>query len=117
MIRSVKSLNVNTLVFELEEFISQYEIDIIDKAIEAKLNNFNKVNLMLFINIEGENLASFIEESLLGIKYWNKINKIAYISDKKNWKALVAIDNFFTKFKEKYFELENIAKAWNWINL
>ena len=116
MINQIKSLNSNTLVYELEEFISQYEIDIIDKGIAARLKDFDKINLMLYINVEGENVASFIKEFQVGLKYWNKINKIAYIGDHKHWKALIEIDNFFTKFKEKYFELDNIAKAWNWIN-
>ena len=116
MIKEIKSLHTNTLVYELEEFISQYEINIIDKGIAAKLKGFDKVNLMLYVNVKGENTASFIKEFQLGIKYWNKIGKIAYIGDKKNWKTLIAIDNFFTKFKEKYFELDDIAKAWDWIN-
>jgi alkyl hydroperoxide reductase subunit AhpF len=68
MIKEIKSLHVNTLVYELEEFISQYEIDIIDKGISETLENFDKVNLMLYVNIEGENLASFIKEFQVGIK-------------------------------------------------
>ncbi|HHC79633.1 MAG TPA: STAS/SEC14 domain-containing protein [Flavobacteriia bacterium] len=116
MIKEVKSLHTNTLVYELEEFISQYELDIIDKGIETVLKDFDTVNLMLYINVEGENLASFIKAFQLGIKYWDKINKIAYIGDKKKWKTLIAIDNIFTKFKEKYFDIDEIAKAWDWIN-
>ena len=116
MIRKVKSLHSNTLVYELEEFISQYEIAIIDKDIETILQEFNKVNLMLYINVAGENLGSFIKEFQVGIKYWNKINKIAYIGDHKKWATLVFIDNFFTKFKERYFEVDDIANAWDWIN-
>jgi len=116
MIKQISSLHSNTLVYELEEYISQYEIEIIDKGIETILKDFDKVNLMLYINVKGENLASFIKEFQLGIKYWNKIGKIAYIGEKRKWKTLIAIDNFFTKFKEKYFELDDIAKAWDWIN-
>ncbi len=116
MIRKVKSPHINTLVYELEEFIGQYEIKVIDKDIENKLQDFNKVNLMLYIDVKGENLGSFIKEFQVGIKYWNKINKIAYIGDHKKWAPLVAIDNFFTKFKERYFELDNIANALDWLS-
>jgi len=116
MIQRIKSPYPHILIYDLEEFISQYEIEIIDKDIEQVLKNFNKVSLMIYVNIKGENIASMIKEFQLGIKYWNKIHKIAYIGEHKNWKTLVAIDDFFTKFKEKYFELDETAKAWDWLN-
>ncbi len=52
----------------------------------------------------------------MGIKYWNKINKIAYIDDNKKWGSLIVLDDIFTKFKEKYFELDQIDKAWEWLS-
>lgn len=116
MINQIKSLHTDTLVYELEDFISEYEIEIIDKGIGELLKKFDSVNLMLYIHVKGENVGSFIKEFQVGMKYWSKINKIAYIGDNKNWNTLVAIDNFFTKFKEKYFDIEDISEAWDWIN-
>ena len=80
------------------------------------MKDFDKVNLMIDVHIESENLPSFFKELQVGIKYWNKINKIAYIGESKLWKTLVEIDNIFTKFKEKYFGLDDLENAWNWIN-
>lgn len=100
----------------MDDFISQFEIEIIEKGIHETLLNYPKVNLMINVNVEGENLGSFIKEFKVGIKYWSKIDKIAYIGDKKkHWKFLVEIDNLFTKFKEKYFDIDEITKAWDWI--
>lgn len=116
MIKELKSPYQDTLIYELDSIISQFEIDIIEKGIEETLLNYSKVNLMININVEGESLGSFIKEFSVGIKYWNKIDKIAYVGDKKkHLKFLVEIDNLFTKFKEKYFDIDEIDKAWNWL--
>lgn len=116
MIREIKSLRGDTLVYEIEEFITAEELDVIDKGLETLLQSYDKVNLMLYVDIQGENLAAIFKEIELGLKYWNKINKVAYIGDHKKWKTLIALDNLFTKFKEKYFDIEDIAKAWDWLS-
>jgi len=116
MINQLESPKENTLIYEFSEFISQYEIEVIEKGIEKVLKSQDKVNLMLYVHVKGENIASFVEEFRAGVKYWNKVNKIAYIGKKEKWSKWIAIDNFFTKFKEKYFELDDIESAWKWIN-
>ncbi len=116
MIKEIKSPRLDTLVYEIDDIITEQEISIIGDGIEEKLKDVEKVNLMLYINVEGETFGSFVKEFQLGVKYWSKINKIAYLSNKKNWNTLIAIDNLFTKFKEKYFDIEEVDKAWEWIN-
>ena len=115
MLRQIDSLKIDTLVYELDDFITKDEIIAIDEGIEYMLSKFEKVNLMICINAKGESLNAFIKEFQLGVKYWNKINKIAYVADKKHWKTLVAIDNFFAKFKEKYFDIKDMDHAWQWL--
>lgn len=115
MIKQIDSLRVDTLVYEFDGFITKEEIIIIDEGIEFMLSEIGKVNLMICINAKGESLAALIKEFQLGIKYWNKINKIAYVADKKHWKTLVAMDNFFAKFKEKYFDIDDMDNAWKWL--
>ena len=115
MINQIDSNQVNTLVYELEDYISQYEIEIIEIGINETLKKVKKVNLILYIDVKGENFSAFIKEFQISMKYWNNINKTAYVSDKKHWKTLVAVDNFFTKRKEKYFDIDDISKAWMWI--
>ncbi len=115
MIQQIDSLSVDTLVYELDGFITKEEIIIIDEGIEFILSKIDKANLMICINAKGESFGALIKEFQVCIKHWNKINKIAYIADKKHWKTLVAIDNFFSKFKEKYFDLDDMVAAWKWL--
>ncbi len=115
MLRQIDSLRVDTLVYELDEFVTKDEIIAIDEGIEFMLSEIDTVNLMICINSSGESFGAFIKEFQMGIKYWNKINKVAYVADKKHWETLVAIDNFFTKFKEKYFDVDDMDAAWKWL--
>ncbi len=116
MLNQIKSLNPNTLVYELDEFVTKDEIIMIDEGIQSTLSNFDEINLMICINIKRESLGALIKEFQVGLKYWNKINKIAYVADKKHWQTLVEIDNLFTKFKEKYFDVDDMDNAWKWLN-
>lgn len=109
------TLRVDTLVYELDEFITEEEIRIIDIGIELLLSEIDHVNLMIYINVEGESMKAFIREFQLGVKYWNEINRIVYVADKKHWQTIIRIDNFFTKFKEKYFDVDDMDAAWQWI--
>ena len=116
MITQIKSPHPNTLVYELDYFITDQEIDIIQKGIEQTLKNYDKVNLILDVQVKGKSFSALVKEFKVGLKYWNQINKIAYICDKGVLKPLIAIDNLFTKFKEKCFPTEETTKAWEWIN-
>ena len=44
------------------------------KKIEDK---YGKVKLLIALNATGETLSALLEEFVLGIKHWNKIDKIA----------------------------------------
>lgn len=116
MIKQLKSDHPKTLIYELYDFITKDEIDKMSEGIATALQNFEKVNLMLILDVKRETLGSLIEEFQLGIKYWNRIGKIAYLANNNHLSAFVEVDNLFTKFKEKYFGLDQISEAWDWIN-
>ncbi|MGA1621965.1 MAG: STAS/SEC14 domain-containing protein [Synechocystis sp.] len=53
------------------------------------------------------------------ITHWDKLNRIAIVSDSMVWKWLVAIDSPFAKLfgiKEKHFEGSDIDAAWAWVS-
>jgi hypothetical protein len=116
MIKQINSLRPDTLVYELDEFVTEDEIIVIGKGIDSLLTEFEKVNLMICINVKRESFGAFVKEFQLGIKNWNTLNKIAFVADKKHWESLVKLDNFFTKFDEKYFDIDDMNAAWNWLN-
>ncbi len=115
MIKQLDSEYKDTLVYELDGEITKEDVDIIGEGIEFTVKEFDKVNLMLCINVSGQSFSALAEELKLGMKNWNNIHKIAYLSDKKQLDALIKLDNIFTKFEEKYFDVDDIANAWDWI--
>ncbi|MGO3719874.1 MAG: STAS/SEC14 domain-containing protein [Mesonia hippocampi] len=115
MIQQIDSLRVDTLVYELELFITEEDIKTIDTGIAFMFSEIDHVNLMIYINVEGESIKAMINQFQIGAKYWNKINRIAYVADKKHWQTIIAFDNLFTKFKEKYFDVDDMDNAWKWI--
>ena len=116
MITQIKSLRADTLVYELDDFITEDEIAVIEKGIDLLLLKFDKINLMICINVKRESFGAFVKEFKVGIKNWNTLNKIAYLADNKNWKTLIEIDNLFAKFQEKYFDINEMNAAWNWLD-
>jgi len=115
MLTQIDSPRKDTLVYELDGYVTEKDIIHIDNGIEFILSLYDIVNLMIYLNAKGEGLSTFIKEFQLGTKYSKYIHKIAFISDKKYWDLLVFLDNISTRYKEKYFDVDDVANAWNWI--
>jgi len=116
MLTQIDSPRKNTLVYELDGYVTKEDIDYIEKGIEFTLTAYDSINLMIYINAKGEGFDTLVKEFQVSKKYIDYINKIAYIFNKNHWNFLVSIDNLSTKYKEKYFDIDAIAKAWDWID-
>ena len=116
MLTQIESPRGNTLVYELDGYVSVEDISYIEEGIKFKSSKYDVVNLMIYINAKGEGFDTLLKEFELGIKYANLIHKIAFISDKDYWNLFVYIDNLSTGYKERYFDIDSVAKAWDWID-
>jgi len=116
MINIVKSKLPNTLIAELEGNITAAELDVINTGLYNLEQKHTEVNLVVSItNVKGQSFGALVREIEYGIVHWNKLSKVAYIGDKKWWKPLVELDDVFTKFKEKYFDINEMENAIEWI--
>lgn len=116
MLSQIESLRRDTLVYELQGFITEEEIQYIDDGIVFMLQAFKKINLMIYINAKGESFRALVKEFQLGIKYSKNINRIAFISNESYWNLLISLNNMSSRFKERCFHIDEIAEAWDWIN-
>ena len=115
MIKIVESLRPDTLVYELNGFVTKDEIAAIEPDMKTIEERMGHINLVIMLNAEGESMGAILKEEQLSVKHWNKIKKIAYVGDKKWWKPVVIIDNILTKFEEKYFDVDEMEKGWKWL--
>jgi hypothetical protein len=115
MLKQIDSPRKDTLVYELDGYVTKKDIKSINNSIELTLSRYDTVNLMIYLNIKKEGFNTLFKEFQLGGKYSKYIRKIAFISDKKYCNLFVFLNNISTKYKKKYFDLDHIANAWNWI--
>ena len=104
MLTQIESPRKDTLVYELDGYVSEEDIVHIDNGIEFTLSLYDRVNLMIYLNAKGEGLSTLIREFKLGTKYSNCIYKIAFVSDKKFSNLFMILDNFTNRYQKKYFE-------------
>jgi len=115
MLTQIKSKREDTLTYELDGYITEEDVLYIAQGVEYLTQYFDSVNLMICINAKGERFSTFIKELQFGNVYANKIRKIAYVSNRYFWRFIIGIDNLSTKYQEKYFDINDVAKAWDWI--
>lgn len=115
MLTQIDSPRKDVLIYELDGYVTKEDIEYIDNGIEFTLFRYDTINLMIYLNAKGEGMDTLFKEFQLGVKYSKYIHKIAFIADKNYWNWFVFLDNISTKFKEKYFDVDDIAKAWDWI--
>ncbi len=116
MLTQIDSPRKNTLVYELDGYVSEEDIVHIDNGIEFTLSQYDHVNLMIYLNAKGEGLNTLIKEFKLGTKYSKYLHKIAFISDKKISNLFTLLNNISTRYKTEYFNVDDISTAWNWID-
>ena len=62
----------------------------------------------------GYGLKEMAGDIKFALKHWSDIGRIAVVGEKK-WEELATrVDNFFAKWEEKYFHMDEMAQAWDW---
>ena len=106
----------NLLRIEVKEEITQEEIIELDKKVKTLHEKYDLVNIMLLITHHSQISFKAVYETLkLAINEGKAINKVAIISDRKFIKLGVQLDNLLLPWKERYFYIDSIDEAWNWI--
>ncbi len=89
------------------------------KEIEKIIDEYNKVNVLVFLdNHASWGLKAGIEDIRWLFTHMKKIDKVAIVAKSNFWKWYVALDKPFGKLVgigEKYFKPDDIDKAWKWL--
>lgn len=131
-IESLKEANVfkkldgspeNALGVEISGGYTKSDVEEFKKAFEEYLETTDQVNVLVKIdelNIGRTEFGAFLEDSRYALKNKDKLGKIAIVGHSRLEEILVKMDNkiFGDRQKgreEKYFDVADISKAWDFI--
>jgi len=119
MITKLDQSNKNNLAYEIQGKVSAQDEQNWIKDLNEIVDEYNTFNIMLVL---GENTSWGMEAGIADIKWimkhMDKFNKIAIVADSSVWKWLIKVDSFFAQFvsiDEKFFEMKDREKAWDWV--
>ena len=89
-------------------------LPVIDKAIEEQ----GKINMLVLMDdFEGVSEFEAVKKDFnFGTHEYKNVERCAFVSDKIWFKWLVKImDPFTRRTEEKFFEVDQLAEAWDWV--
>jgi len=78
-----------------------------------------KINYLLILNTALKNytLGAWIQDGLLGLRYFSKWNKLAIVTEKNGIKKFTNTFGIFIPCATKGFKMEELPEAEKWISL
>ena len=125
MIEQLKTFENNALAFEVIDGFTETDEKFFKKMFNKKLDEgYDSINILIKFDeykVTKTEFKSFFEEMVFIIKKMDKLGHLAYVGNSKLMEALIPVDNMFFKNKskgreEKYFDISDIDKAYQFIN-
>lgn len=114
----------NVMGVEISGEYTKKDVEELEKIFEGKVaEGHERLNLLFKIdnlNLGKIHVSAFIEDSKYALKHMDQMRHLAIVGDSKLEKVLVELDNkLFGKKKEelieKYFNVADIDKAWEFV--
>ncbi len=116
MVEIFKSNNKNVFGFKIVGELTDNDMNnIVPKLLES-IKKYGKVNMLIDMTEYGKQSTSrFFDDISLAIGHRNDIERISIVGNKLWQKILAKTSSVFFK-GQKYFDIDDIDKAWNWVN-
>ena len=124
MLQVLEEREGNVLGIEISGEYTKEDVEEFKKVFEGKIaEGHDRVNALVKIdnlNLGKIHVNAFIEDTMFALKHLDQLRHIAVVGDSKLKKMLVELDNkLFGKkkqeFIEKYFDVADIDKAWEFV--
>jgi len=124
MFKVLEGSEGNVVGVEISGEYTKEDVEELEKIFEGKVaEGHDRLNLLFKIDnldIGKIHVSAFIEDSKYALKHMDQMRHLAIVGDSKLEKVLVELDNkVFGKKKEelieKYFDVADIAEAWEFI--
>ncbi len=84
--------------------------------LKATVDMFGYTNILIEINdFHGSKLKTVWDDIKLGLKYKDKVNRVAIVGDNKWEKVATKVSNTIMRPNIEYFEKTDIEFAWRWL--
>ncbi|EGA89057.1 hypothetical protein GPDM_12562 [Planococcus donghaensis MPA1U2] len=116
MLSIVPSKDVETIAIEFEGAVTHEDAMKIDKIIQDKYADKGRFNIYAIISEENGATFEGLEESMRkNREAWNHFHKFAVISSSHGEEQLVEMKLLLPDIEVKYFKLDEMNEAWEWI--
>lgn len=125
MIKILDGAAKNVIAIDLVDSYEENDEKLLEKLFDDKLaTGLKQVNLLCKIdslNLSKSSWKAMWDDSMYALKHMNNCGKIAIVSNKKWEEFLIHIDNSMFQNKklgreEKYFHIDDLDKAMDWVN-
>jgi hypothetical protein len=115
MLEIKETVDKSMLEIEVKGEVTKEDYDRLEKAIEKRLSETDKVNMYCkIIDISGITAEAILSDFKLFAKYYNKIEKIAIVSDKE-WVEWVSKLGAVLPMEVMHFDTDEKEMALRWL--
>jgi hypothetical protein len=104
--------------FKVSGKVTAEDYDVLLPKLDEAISAQGKINLLVVMgDFEGyKDLDAMKDDFKFGTQQYRQVEKAAFVVDKKwqQWMVKI-IDPFTRRTKERYFELDQLDDAWQWI--
>ena len=104
--------------FKISGKVGAEDYDVLLPKLDESISAHGKINLLVVMgDFEGfKGLDAAKDDFKFGTHQYRQVEKAAFVGEKKWQEWMVKIMNPFTRrTKERYFELDQLDDAWQWI--
>ena len=96
--------------------LSKASYDFFNPRLDSLVERHGKIRILLeMTQFKGWTLGAAWEDLRLGCKHFNHIERIAIVGDRQWEKAMVQLCRPFTRARIRYFEIDDLFDANDWI--
>jgi SpoIIAA-like len=119
MIEVVQGLPAHVTAFRATGNVTKDDYHkVINLVVKSVAEKFGKINYMLVLNTKLKNytLGAWIEDGLLGFRYFSKWKKLAIVTEKDGIKKFTNTFGIFIPCPARGFKMEEMDLAKKWIS-
>lgn len=101
--------------FKIIGEVESGDIEEVEPILSEIIDKYGKVNFLIDItDYKKQSIQNFSNDIQLAIKHRSDINRISIVGDKL-WQKLIANFGYLYFPGQRYFDISEMEKAWEWI--